>query len=96
QWGSDVLFINGGYLNVTIPSCVKSGQYLFRAEAISLSSATQYPGAQFFTSCAQIEVTGGGDAEPDTVSFPGAYTPTDPGIVTNIYTVQEYTVPGQS
>ena len=25
-------------------------------------------------SCAQIEVTGGGDATPDTVSFPGAYT----------------------
>ena len=25
-------------------------------------------------SCAQIEVTGGGDATPKTVSFPGAYT----------------------
>ncbi|OBZ71735.1 putative endo-beta-1,4-glucanase D [Grifola frondosa] len=47
QWGSDVLFINAGYANITIPSCVKAGQYLLRVEAISLAEATSYPGAQF-------------------------------------------------
>lgn len=34
QWGSDVLFINGGNATFTVPSCIVSGQYLFRAEAI--------------------------------------------------------------
>ena len=34
QWGSDILFLNAGYANITIPSCVQSGQYLLRAEAI--------------------------------------------------------------
>ncbi|KAI0755159.1 glycosyl hydrolase family 61-domain-containing protein [Daedaleopsis nitida] len=94
QWGSDFLFLNNGFVNVTIPSCVEAGQYLLRVESISLSSATQYPGAQFFMSCAQLEVTGGGNASPETVSLPGAYTPTSPGIVTNIYTVDTYTPPG--
>ncbi|RDX49911.1 hypothetical protein OH76DRAFT_1403153 [Lentinus brumalis] len=94
QWASDLLFINEGYVNITIPSCLKAGQYLLRVESISLSSASQYPGAQFFMSCAQLEVTGGGHASPETVSFPGAYTATDPGIVTNIYAVETYTPPG--
>ncbi|KAI8986215.1 glycosyl hydrolase family 61-domain-containing protein [Trametes punicea] len=94
QWGSDLLFLNAGYANITIPSCVQAGQYLLRVEAISLAEATSYPGAQFFMSCAQLEITGGGDATPETVSFPGAYTPTSPGIITNIYTDETYTVPG--
>ncbi|KAI9058164.1 lytic polysaccharide monooxygenase [Trametes sanguinea] len=94
QWGSDLLFINGGYVNITIPSCVKAGQYLLRVESISLADASSYPGAQFFMSCAQLEVTGGGSASPETVSFPGAYSPSSPGIVTNIYEDQTYTVPG--
>ena len=37
-------------------------------------------------SCAQITITGGGSANPSKVSFPGAYSPTDPGILINIYT----------
>ncbi|KAI0643144.1 glycosyl hydrolase family 61-domain-containing protein [Trametes meyenii] len=94
QWASDRLFINGGFANVTIPSCIQAGQYLLRVESISLSSATSYPGAEFFLSCAQLEVTGGGSAKPKTVSFPGAYTPTTPGITANIYTDETYTVPG--
>ncbi|OJT10389.1 hypothetical protein TRAPUB_13081 [Trametes pubescens] len=95
QWGSDHLFNSGGFANVTIPSCIEAGQYLLRVESISLSSATSYPGAQFFLSCAQLEVTGGGKASPATVSFPGAYTPTTPGITANIYGDSTYTVPGE-
>lgn len=45
--------------------------------------------------CAQIEVTGGGCAEPDTVSIPGLYASTDPGITVNIYYgLTDYTIPG--
>ncbi|PIL22355.1 hypothetical protein GSI_15043 [Ganoderma sinense ZZ0214-1] len=94
QWGSDLLFINAGYVNITIPSCLKAGQYLLRVEDISLADATSYPGAQFYMSCAQIEVTGGGDAAPETVSFPGAYTSTSPGITANIYSDTTYSPPG--
>ena len=47
--------------------------------------------------CAQINITGGsGSKSPATVSFPGAYSGTDPGIKINIYqTLQNYTIPGE-
>lgn len=42
-------------------------------------------GAQFYISCAQLEVTGGGSTEPSQkVAFPGAYSASDPGILINI------------
>ena len=45
--------------------------------------------------CAQLQITGGGSAQPATVSFPGAYSGTDPGITINIYEhLSSYTVPG--
>lgn len=52
-------------------------------------------GAQFYVSCYQLRVTGGGSASPAGVSFPGAYSATDPGILFNLYgTYTSYTVPG--
>jgi len=94
QWGSDHLFLNGGNATFTIPSCLLNGQYLLRVEAISLANAEQYPGADFFMSCAQINITGGNKVQPVGVSFPGAYKSTDPGIITDIYEVSSYTPPG--
>ena len=45
--------------------------------------------------CAQLEITGGGSASPATVSFPGAYKGSDPGITINIYQdLSGYTIPG--
>jgi hypothetical protein len=74
-------------VSVTIPKCLANGQYLLRAEHIALHSAGSAGGAQFYLSCAQISVTGGsGTYSPkNQVSFPGAYTATDPGILINIY-----------
>ena len=47
--------------------------------------------------CAQLQITGGGSASPATVSFPGAYSGTDPGIKINIYQpLSSYTIPGPS
>ncbi|TFY80156.1 hypothetical protein EWM64_g3855 [Hericium alpestre] len=64
-------------------------------EIIALHAASNYPGAQFYMECAQLQITGGGSAQPATVSFPGAYSGTDPGIKINIYqTLPSYTVPG--
>ncbi|KAK4156345.1 glycoside hydrolase [Chaetomidium leptoderma] len=71
--------------NVPIPSCIRSGYYLLRAEHIAIHSAGSSGGAQFYVSCAQIGVTGGGSTDPpNKVSFPGAYSASDPGILINI------------
>lgn len=40
---------------------------------------------RFYMTCFQINVTGGGSASPAGVSFPGAYSASDPGILINIY-----------
>ncbi|KAL1846098.1 hypothetical protein VTK73DRAFT_354 [Phialemonium thermophilum] len=70
---------------VTIPKCLRDGEYLFRVEHIALHVAQSKGGAQFYLSCGQIAVSGGGstDGSP-TVAFPGAYSATDPGILINI------------
>ncbi|KAJ7499931.1 glycoside hydrolase family 61 protein I [Mycena latifolia] len=92
SWGVDRMIANKGKVTFTIPSCIAAGQYLLRHEMIA---AAAYPGAQFYMECAQIQITGGGSTSPATVSFPGAYKGTDPGITVNIYqTLANYTVPG--
>jgi cellulase len=95
QWGVNRLLNNGGKATAVIPSCIPAGNYLLRAEIIALHSASTYPGAQLYMGCAQINVTGGGSASPATVSFPGAYKGSDPGITVNIYSgLSSYTIPG--
>ncbi|KDQ53033.1 glycoside hydrolase family 61 protein [Jaapia argillacea MUCL 33604] len=95
SWGVDRLIANKGKVTFTIPKCIPPGQYLLRHELIALHAASSYPGAQFYMECAQINITGGGSTSPATVSFPGAYQGTDPGIKINIYqTLSNYTVPG--
>ncbi|KAJ4383857.1 hypothetical protein N0V86_000700 [Didymella sp. IMI 355093] len=71
---------------VTLPKSLPSGEYLLRAEHIALHSASTSGGAQFYLSCAQIKVQNGGSGSPGPlVSFPGAYKPSDAGILVNIY-----------
>lgn len=56
------------------------------ANSLGHAIAFAYPGIQIYPSCVQVEVTGEGDAFPtEFVSFPGAYTPTTPGIVYDLY-----------
>ncbi|KAK2768501.1 hypothetical protein FQN54_000356 [Arachnomyces sp. PD_36] len=80
-----------------IPSSLPSGEYLVRVEHIALHSASAPGGAQFYISCGQVNVSGGGNGSPGpTVEFPGAYTETDPGLMLNIYypVPTSYTLPG--
>ncbi|KIY63207.1 lytic polysaccharide monooxygenase [Cylindrobasidium torrendii FP15055 ss-10] len=94
-WAVDKLIENEGKVSFTLPTCVPDGQYLLRLELIALHGASTYPGAQFYMSCAQIEVSGGGSGSATTVAFPGAYKGADPGITINIYgDISEYTIPG--
>ncbi|TFK73196.1 hypothetical protein BDN72DRAFT_791443 [Pluteus cervinus] len=78
--------LNMDRFNFTIPKSTPNGQYLLRAEQIALHVASTNGGAQLYIGCAQINVVGGGKGTPaPTVSFPGAYSATDPGILLNIY-----------
>ncbi|KUJ07736.1 fungal cellulose binding domain-containing protein [Mollisia scopiformis] len=74
-----------------------AGDYLIRVEHIALHSAQASGGAQFYLSCGQLTVTGGGSGTPiPFVAFPGAYKASDPGIMINIYypVPTSYTPPG--
>lgn len=98
DWAVTDLIAALGVQQIPIPSCIASGQYLLRAEIIALHAASSSGGAQFYMECAQINVTGGtGAKSPATVSLPGAYSASDPGILINIYqTLSSYTIPGPS
>ncbi|KAG8921728.1 hypothetical protein FRC02_012395 [Tulasnella sp. 418] len=95
-WAVDKLIKQQGKWDFKIPSCIPPGNYLLRSEIVALHPASSYPGAQFYMECAQINITGGGSTSPATVSFPGAYHGSDPGITVNIYypTPTSYTIPG--
>ncbi|KAG8934170.1 hypothetical protein FRC03_002356 [Tulasnella sp. 419] len=95
-WASDKFNSNGGKWSFTIPKKITDGDYLLRVETISLHGAATYPGAQLYMGCAQITVTGGTGGSPATVSFPGAYKGSDPGITFQLYwpVPTSYTVPG--
>lgn len=94
-WGNKDLNACCGKLNVKIPSDIAPGDYLLRAETIALHTAGSSGGAQFYVTCYQLTVTGGGSATPSTVSFPGAYSASDPGILVNIHSaLSSYKVPG--
>jgi len=54
-------------------------------------------GAQPYVGCVEMTVGGSGTVNPgNLVQFPGAYTPTDPGILFDIYTekIKSYPIPG--
>ena len=81
----DNLIANNGWAYFNIPSCLAPGQYLMRVEIIALHSAYSRNGAQFYSSCLQLNVGGSGSKTPSpAVSFP-FYGQGDPGIQINIY-----------
>lgn len=94
-WGTKDLSACCGRMDVKIPADLPSGDYLLRAEAIALHTAGSSGGAQLYMTCFQLSVTGSGSASPPTVSFPGAYKATDPGILVNIHAaLSTYVAPG--
>ncbi|KAI0043315.1 lytic polysaccharide monooxygenase, partial [Auriscalpium vulgare] len=68
-------------VSVTLPKDIAPGDYLIRHEIIALHLATSIGGAEFYPSCTQVRVGGSGSGTPSsTVSFPGGYNDTEPGI----------------
>ncbi|TCD65931.1 hypothetical protein EIP91_001999 [Steccherinum ochraceum] len=88
---------NAPGVSFTVPKNLPSGQYLVRIENIALHAASTFGGAQFYISCGQVEVTGGGSGTPGPlVAIPGVYTGNEPSIMLNIYypVPKTYTNPG--
>ncbi|KAI4919520.1 hypothetical protein J4E90_001655 [Alternaria incomplexa] len=95
--------MNFGHMNVRVPEGLKAGHYIIRAEMVGLHEgdvsylANPKRGAQFYPDCVQIEVEGDGEVElPEGVSFPGAYSYEDPGVVHNVYCSTETKKPKTS
>ncbi|KAF2186389.1 lytic polysaccharide monooxygenase [Zopfia rhizophila CBS 207.26] len=81
----------------TVPKNTPSGEYLLRVEQIALHQASSEGGAQFYISCANVKVVGGGSGSPGpTITLPGGYSASDPGIKINPYypVPTSYAMPG--
>ena len=81
--------------SATIPSCIAPGDYLLRIEQLGIHNPGSPP--QFYISCAQIKVTGGGSKIlSPTTKIPGHVKATDSGYTANIYNpdFKSYVVPG--
>lgn len=78
-----------------IPKCIPNGEYLLRIQSLAIHNPGSTP--QFYVSCAQVRVTGGGNTSPAiTTSIPGFIKASDSGYTANIYnpSFKSYTVPG--
>ncbi|KAF2228083.1 glycoside hydrolase, partial [Elsinoe ampelina] len=95
KWAVERFYNAKGMIDFSIPSCVANGDYFLRVEIIGLHEADRAGGAQLYPECAQISITGGGSANPATVSFPGAYIQDGVGLSYNLYSGNApYTAPG--
>ncbi|KAI1129151.1 glycoside hydrolase family 61 protein [Nemania abortiva] len=85
-----------GSYSGTIPKCIPDGEYLLRIQSLAIHNPGATP--QWYISCGQVSVSGGGTTTPSpTVKIPGAFKATDPGYTANIYSnFNSYTVPGPS
>lgn len=85
-WAVAKLMTLGTKYTVAIPKGLENGDYIMRHEIIALHLADSKGGAEFYTSCFQLRVTGGtGTIKPSgaqLAKFPGAYTATNAGIYT--------------
>ncbi|KAI1756361.1 glycoside hydrolase family 61 protein [Xylaria castorea] len=85
-----------GTYSGNIPKCIPDGEYLLRIQALAIHNPGATP--QWYISCGQIKVSGGGSTTPSpTAKIPGAFKATDPGYTANIYSnFNSYIVPGPS
>ncbi|KAL3465556.1 glycoside hydrolase [Aspergillus heterothallicus] len=94
-WITDELIENSFKTTVTIPASIAPGNYVLRHEIIALHSAGQENGAQSYPQCFNLVVSGSGTDSPAGTLGTSLYTPTDAGILYDIYSGNtEYTIPG--
>ncbi|GAB1319430.1 hypothetical protein MFIFM68171_09640 [Madurella fahalii] len=97
-WVVDDFIQNGFKWVVTIPSDIKSGDYVLRHEIIALHGAWDTNGAQAYPQCINLRVTDGGDTEVSGGTSPmDFYNAEDPGIHISVYDgLTTYPYPGPS
>ncbi|KAH1298047.1 hypothetical protein KXX11_007185 [Aspergillus fumigatus] len=94
-WGDDQLIADNNSWLVEIPPTIAPGYYVLRHELIALHGAGSQNGAQNYPQCFNLQITGSGTAQPSGVKGTELYSPTDPGILVNIYNaLSTYIVPG--
>ncbi|ELR02062.1 hypothetical protein VC83_08532 [Pseudogymnoascus destructans] len=86
NWETDTLIANSNTWSVKIPADMAPGEYVLRHEIIVLHAAGQADGAQDYPQCVNLNIKGSGTKKPAGVALVGSYTPTDPGILYNLYT----------
>ncbi|KAJ9659429.1 hypothetical protein H2198_003158 [Neophaeococcomyces mojaviensis] len=98
HWASDDLIANNFTWVTTIPAEIAPGKYVLRHETIALHSAGTEGGAQAYPQCINLEISGSGTNSLSSGTLgTKLYTPTDPGILINIYrTLTSYQIPGPS
>ncbi|KAL5453086.1 hypothetical protein PMIN06_005647 [Paraphaeosphaeria minitans] len=96
DWASNKMIANNNTWSVTVPSTLSAGNYVFRHETIALHSAGSEGGAQNYPQCLNIKITGGGSDNPEGTLGTALYTPTDAGILYNVYGASNtgYKIPG--
>ncbi|KAF7134023.1 hypothetical protein CNMCM5793_005603 [Aspergillus hiratsukae] len=82
-------------IEFTIPSDLPDGEYLIRPEHIGLHGAHDGQ-AEFYYTCAQVKVVGGGNGKPGpTIKFPGGYKKDDPSFNFSLWSgYKDYPMPG--
>ncbi|RHZ47486.1 lytic polysaccharide monooxygenase auxiliary activity family 9 protein [Aspergillus thermomutatus] len=82
-------------IEFTVPADLPDGEYLIRPEHIGIHGA-HVGEAEFYYTCAQVKVVGGGNGTPGpTVKFPGAYKKDDPSFNFSIWGgYKDYPMPG--
>ncbi|KAI1438320.1 lytic polysaccharide monooxygenase [Xylaria sp. CBS 124048] len=95
-WETDTMIAQNFSTDVVIPSALEPGNYVLRHEIIALHSAGNEDGAQNYPQCLNVKIgTGGSTALPTGEPAVDFYTPTDPGILFDIYTTfTSYPIPG--
>ncbi|KAJ5835343.1 hypothetical protein N7447_001369 [Penicillium robsamsonii] len=94
-WADDQLIAHESGWMVEIPSDIAPGHYVLRHEIIALHGAGSEGGTQNYPQCFNLQITGSGSDKPAGVLGTDLYSPTDPGILVNIYTsLSTYIVPG--
>ncbi|EME47180.1 glycoside hydrolase family 61 protein [Dothistroma septosporum NZE10] len=100
KWATDKMISNNDTAAFTVPSDIKSGNYVVRHEIIALHSAGSEDGAQNYPQCINVKVTSSGTAQPcasgvDCAVGTALYKEDDAGILINIYqSLSNYTIPG--
>ncbi|CAE6494405.1 unnamed protein product [Rhizoctonia solani] len=82
--------MTGTTFKTKIPETLANGDYLVRHEIVALHNAESKGGVEFYPSCLQLRIknSNAGDATvtaTPTLSFPGAYTANDPGLLVNVF-----------